>query len=198
MPGWSQIASATSLPPWTRLTTPDGRPQVSSSSNIRACESGTCSRIHHERVADTTRRAGTTSAHRVKIEGRDRRAHADRLAITVQSIRKRRSQAWPMSNAERSGDLHALMARRTLPRDVVLRLSVLGRPGARLLSAPRARLRRTCAGATTGGVSLRRDTRASARPRVSTSGNRERRLQSPPGGRVGNQVRPAAEVPGHQ
>ncbi len=43
MPGWSQIASTTSRPPWTRFTTPGGRSHRSRSSKIRCCDSGTCS-----------------------------------------------------------------------------------------------------------------------------------------------------------
>ena len=42
MPGWSQIASTTSRPPFTRLATPGGR-HSSSSCAMRRCVSGTCS-----------------------------------------------------------------------------------------------------------------------------------------------------------
>ena len=41
MPGWSRIASTASFAPWTRFTTPSGKPASCSSSNMRICDSGT-------------------------------------------------------------------------------------------------------------------------------------------------------------
>src|SRR3954464_10286328 len=43
LPGWARIPSTISRPPFTRLTTPGGRPSASSSSNAICCVSGTCS-----------------------------------------------------------------------------------------------------------------------------------------------------------
>src|SRR3989337_2543341 len=43
MPGWSRMPSTTSRPPFTRFTTPGGRPSESSTSNAICWVSGTCS-----------------------------------------------------------------------------------------------------------------------------------------------------------
>ena len=133
MSGWSQIASTTARPPLTRLTTPEGR---SHSASRRAIEPlrqrHLLGGLDDEGVAGRDReRQEPERHHRRKVEGRDRRADADRLTDDL-AVDAGRDVLQAVAHHQRrrpAGDLHALDAPAHAAARLVEGLAVLAGDG---------------------------------------------------------------------
>ena len=115
------MALTTSLPPWTRLTTPGGRSQCSSSSNIFCCDNGTCSDGLSTNVLPQTTAKGRNHSGTIagKLNGEMAATTPSGWRITVQSMLLAMfSSPYPISidGAPQATSTHS-MPRRTLPRD---------------------------------------------------------------------------------
>ena len=88
MSGWSQIASTTSRPPLTRLTTPGGSPALSRRRAIFPCVIGTCSEGFRTKVLPVPMAKGRNQRGTIagKLKGAIAAQTPSGCRITVQSI----------------------------------------------------------------------------------------------------------------
>ena len=144
MPGESRIASTTSRPPLTRFATPAGSSSSARISKtidwvIGVCSEGLRMNVLPAAIANGRNHIGTIAG---KLNGRDRRAHADRLAdrLAIHVRRDRLERATLHRLRHRAGRLDHLDRALDLGARVGDRLAHLARH--RLRELPGALLER--------------------------------------------------------